>query len=69
MSEARIVHTPRPHDARKPTVHRRYLMQDEACEQAIRLLLAKAAGVPSANGDDTKGRSRNDFRAETSLPR
>ena len=34
----------------KPTIQRRYRKQDEACEQAIKSLLAKAAGVPSSNG-------------------
>jgi hypothetical protein len=51
----------------KAVVQRRYLTQDEACEQAIKLLLARAVGVSSSNGDDTKGRSVDDFRAETSI--
>ncbi len=52
---------------RKTVVQRRYHTQDEACEQAITLLLAKAAGVTSTDGDDTKGRSVDDFRAGISI--
>ena len=50
----------RPNIAQRAVVNRRYRMQDEACEQAIRLLLArKAAGVTSTNGGDLTRRKVN----------
>ncbi len=52
---------------RKTVVQRRYHTQDEACEQAIKLLLVKAAGVTSTNGGEPKG-SRNDRPAGPSIP-
>ena len=39
---------------RKTVVQRRYHTQDEACEQAIKLLLVKAAGGTSTDGNDTR---------------
>ncbi len=60
----------RPNAAQRTVVRRSYQMKDEACEQAIRLLLAKAAGVTSTDGDDAKkGSLTHEVRAETSLPR
>ena len=67
MSSSRAVPTFRPAAARKAIVQRRYQMQDEACEQAITLLLAKAAGVTSTNGGEPKG-SKNDRPAEKIIP-
>ena len=39
---------------RKTVVQRRYHTQDEACEQAIKLLLVIAVGVTSTDGHDTR---------------
>jgi hypothetical protein len=60
----------RPKAKQKPIIQRRYLMQGEACSQAVKLLLKRAAGVLSANGGDAmKGSLTHEDRAETSLPR
>ena len=69
MSSSRAVPTFRPAAARKAIVERRYQMQDEACSQAIKLLLARAAGMTSTNGDDAKkGSLKHEVRANPSLP-
>ena len=54
--------------SRKAVVQRRYQMQDEACEQAIKSLLAKAAGVTSTNGGEPNG-PMNDRPVETKYMR
>ncbi len=70
MSSSRPAATARSNTAQKAVVQRRYQKQDEACSQAIKVLLAKAAGVSSSNGDDAKkGSHKHEFRAATSLPR
>ena len=50
----------RPNASQKAIVQRRYRRQDEACEQAIKLLLAKAEGrLQSPDGrDDEKETKR-----------
>ncbi len=58
----------RSHAAPKAAIQRRYHKQDEACEQAIKLLLAKAAGVTSTNGGEPKKGSRHDRPARRSIP-
>ena len=49
----------RPNATQRAVVKRRYWVQDEACSQAIRLLLTKAAGVTSTNGGDLTRRKVN----------
>jgi hypothetical protein len=39
----------------KAVVERRYEVQEKPCAQALKLLLHKAAGVSSTNGDEEKG--------------
>ena len=70
MGEARVTRSSRLAATRKAVVQRCYRMQDEACEQAIRLLLVKAAGVTGTSGDDAKkGSLKHEVRANASLPR
>ena len=49
----------RPNATQRAVVKRHYWVQDEACSQAIRLLLTKAAAVTSTNGGDLTRRKVN----------
>ena len=49
--------------ASEPVVERRFAPDGEACAEAIKLLLDKAAARPSG-GDNAKVRSKNDSRAK-----
>ena len=39
----------------KAVIERRYEVQEKPCVQALKLLLQKATGVSSTNGDEAKG--------------
>lgn len=64
MSDSRIVYGARP-----PVVVRQHSPNDSFQLEALKMLLKtgskKAVGVTSANGDDTKERSVDDFRASS----
>lgn len=54
MSEVRIARTSSP-ATQKAVVQRRYQKQDEACEQAIKLLLARAVAKCDQHRDGEDG--------------
>ena len=55
---------------RSAIVERRYIAQEQACSQAIQLLMKKAVAMTSSNGDDAKkGSLKHEVRAKSILPR